>query len=297
MSALSEPNAPSKYKVHVFSSRPAADAWFGDNFKHVLIDYNSSTGLADKLRGIDVLVLALSSQQGDILATSKRFLDAAVEAGVPSVLLSEFTGNLDLPNVKELLAWNSKLAVRSYARELQEQGKLAWSSVSCSSFLEWALERGFSGFNIKDNVATLIDDGQQPFTTTSLETTAKATVAILKKFENGSKLNRTFFVSDASVTQRELLKLFERHTARQWTIKHVDSSKQLAEGLTLYKNGQYGPGYGKIITSVVIGSQAGYAGIGHFPEKAKQDMQELGIASNDSIVEKAIVEELRKSSV
>lgn len=292
------------YDVRILSSRPSSD--FADavrqGFTHRQISYSTpAEELIEVLQGTQAIVLALPSQQGDIEATSRRFLSAAVQARVPNAILSDFSGDLDAEHLEELLVWNGKRAIRKYVRQLQRangqpdnrQQAFSWASISNGSFLEWALARGFSGFDVVDRRARLVDDGVGTFATTSIATVAEAVVAVLEKFRkpDGQALNRSFHVADALVTQRQLLAYFEKHTGATWTTTAVDSGVQLADGLALYKSGQIGPGYGKVITSVILGRQERYADVATFrPERVRQDMEYLGIRAREGIVEQAVAD-------
>lgn len=298
------------FDVRILSSRPSSE--FADavrqGFTHRQISYSTpAEELIEVLQGTQAIVLALSSQQGDIEATSRRFLSAAVQARVSNVVLSDFSGDLDAEHLEELLVWNGKRAIRQYVRQLQNemqrasgqhanrQQAFSWASISNGSFLEWALARGFSGFDVVDRRARLVDDGIGTFATTSIATVAEAVVAVLEKFRkpDGQALNRSFQVADAFVTQRQLLAYFEKHTGATWTTTAIDSDVQLADGLALYKSGQIGPGYGKVITSVILGRLERYADVATFrPERVRQDMEDLGIRAKEGIVEQAVADAL-----
>ncbi|MCO5598701.1 hypothetical protein L7F22_052799 [Adiantum nelumboides] len=280
-----------KYLVRVLSSRQQViNDKDGDQVDNRLISYNSdSLTISKELKNIDVIILAFSSSKSDIFETSKLFIQASIFAGVRNVLLSDFTGDIDAPNLRELIAWNGKIDVRDYIRSLQREGKINWASIANGSFLEWGIENKFAGIFWNEKRADLIDQGRHTYAISSIDTIVQAVIKVTEKLVQDKQVNRTFFIADEHVSQKQLLDIFIANTGKDgWIINNLNSKTRLEEGLKAFKAGEFRIGYIKAITSAVIGDQAKYVKVGSFEKESIRDMAELGIVPNKEVKEEFI---------
>ena len=116
------------------------------------------------------------------------------------------------------------------------------------------LKVGFLGVDIPNKKATLMDDGNAPFSTTTLSDTGKSVVGILTHPEETK--NRYVFVQSAVVTQNKLLAAVEKVTGEKFVIEHENSeeveragNEKIAKGdfsgfVDLIRRCIWGEGYG-----------------------------------------------------
>lgn len=87
---------------------------------------------------------------------------------------------------------------------------------------------GLFGFDINSKVATLIDGGTAVFTTSTLSTIAKSTLAMLEHADETK--NQYVFISSFHISQKDILDVFEKIDGQKWTVKHVTSEEIIAQG-------------------------------------------------------------------
>lgn len=280
MAALNEDGA---YQVRILSSKDSTKS----TTLTIKTNLDSLESLKEGLQGVDAVVITLASGI-DLLTATRNICQAALNEGVKRIILCEFSGNLDAPNVKELQAWNSKVEAREYARSLvaaNNDNLTSWSSVVCGSFFEWALDRGFTGFDFEKKTVDLLDGGKQYFTTSSVKTIAKAVLASFKNEE--LTRNRAVFVQDVYINQLELKDAAEKAFGETFTVKHLATGPRLSLGISELKRGDM-TGYGKVIPSVVMGDHPRYGDLGGFNAKARADMNALGLIPDPNIVQRVL---------
>ncbi|KIW10212.1 hypothetical protein PV08_11173 [Exophiala spinifera] len=167
------------------------------------VDYASHRSLVEALSGADVVVSALGSQ--DLFAAQKSLIDASVEAGVQRFLPSEY-GNGANGKVRRFpLLWADKDKTQRYLeRRASAHPEFTYSIINTGSFFDWQLELGLI-VNLKEHTATVYDGGDVPNSVTTLDTIAKAVVAVITHPEETR--NRHVFVHDAAVTQNQLMRI------------------------------------------------------------------------------------------
>lgn len=98
-----------------------------------------------------------------------------------------------------------KKTEQRYVEELAAQGKISYSIVINGPFLDFGLNLGFLGPNLKKKQVTYYDGGIAKFSTTTRATVARAVIGVLTKLEETK--NRAVYVQDAALTQKDLFRL------------------------------------------------------------------------------------------
>ncbi|RSM02889.1 hypothetical protein CEP52_007707 [Fusarium oligoseptatum] len=210
--------AASKFTIKVLK-RAGSESTFPEGTEVVEVDYSSVDSLTAALKGQDAVVSTLTTLAA---GAQETLIDAAVAAGVKRFIPSEFGSNLDIPSVRALPLFGAKVAVQEKLKALAAEGKISYTFVYNSVFLDWA---------------TLIDGGNSEFSTTSLDSVADAVVGVVSHPEETK--NRVVYIQDAVLTQKKVLELAQKaNPDKTWTVKEAVlddliniANERLAKGL------------------------------------------------------------------
>lgn len=150
------------------------------------------------------------------LGQQHALLDASVSAGVQRFILSEYGSDTLNPKAAKLPLFAHKKTEQQYVEELAAQGKISYTIVINGPFLDFGLNHGFLGPDLKKKQFTYLDGGIAKFSTTTLATVAKAVVGVLTKPEETK--NRAVYVQDAALTLKDLFRLSKQALGEEgWT--------------------------------------------------------------------------------
>lgn len=94
----------------------------------------SPSSLRPLLRGQDVLISAVG---GTAFTEQKKFVDAAIEAGVKRFIPSEFSTSSEDDAVIQLLPlFQQKRDIINYLKDKEEEG-LSWTGIATSGLFDW----------------------------------------------------------------------------------------------------------------------------------------------------------------
>lgn len=177
------------------------------------IDYSNPSTLVDALKGQDAVISALNHA---FLGHQRTLLDASVSAGVQRFIPSEYGSDTLNPKAAPLPLFAHKKTEQQYIEELAAQGKISYTIIINGPFLDFGLNHGFLGPNLKKKQITYLDGGNTKFSTTTLTTVAKAVVGVLTKPEETK--NRAVYVQDAALTVKDLFRLSKQALGEEgWT--------------------------------------------------------------------------------
>ncbi|KAF5006232.1 hypothetical protein FDECE_7392 [Fusarium decemcellulare] len=221
-----------KFNIRVLK-RVGSESKFPEGTEVVEVDYESLDSLTAALKGQEVVVSTLTTLAA---ATQSVLIDAAVAAGVQRFLPSEFGSNLDIPSVRKLPLFGAKVAIQDKLIELSKAGKISYTFVYNSVFLDWGLHHNFF-LDFEKSTATLIDGGEAEFTTTSLDSVGDGVVGVLSHPEETK--NRVVYIQDAVLTQKKVLELAKKaNPSKTWTVNTAvldeltaKSDERLSKGL------------------------------------------------------------------
>ncbi|KAF9770232.1 hypothetical protein IL306_012247 [Fusarium sp. DS 682] len=221
-----------KFNLTVLT-RKDSKSTFPQGIKVIQVDYDSLDSLTSALQGQDAVV----STVGSLAIPSQTLLiDAAVAAGVKRFLPSEFGSNLAIPSVRSLPVFVTKVAIEDKLIALANEGKISYTFVYNSAFLDWGLKHNlFLDFGKAE--ATLWDGGNTEFSTTTLASVGQAVVGILTHPEETQ--NRPVYIQDTVLTQNKLLEIAKGlNPSKEWTVKEVKiddataaSDAKIAQGI------------------------------------------------------------------
>ena len=189
--------------------------------------------LTAALKGIDAVV---STVAGSAIKTQTVLIDAAAAAGVKQFIPSEYGSVTTNPKLEALPLYDNVFKIRHHLQEKADAGQLTWTVLASGAFMEFLFVPGLLDF--AERKATLIDDGDNRLSVTSLATAGKAITRILKNSE--STKNRVVKVSEVILTQNKVLKIAERlRPEDKWNISKVAASALLKEGLDAISAGDF----------------------------------------------------------
>ena len=208
-----------------------------ENVKVITTDYSPSS-LVLAFAGQDAVLSLLGlSAIGD---KQYALLEAAAKAGVKRFLPSEF--GLDNASA-ELLAVLPPFRVRTELIDTLKAKQAAgspmeWTAVIAGMFLDWGLRVGFLGLDVERRTAELWDDGDVPFTATTLAVVARTVVKLLTDAA-AYEASRNAYIHTGSVTttQKELLAATEKATNTKFEVTRIESQKLIAESTTKLAGG------------------------------------------------------------
>lgn len=169
------------------------------------------------MKGQDAVVSVLS-REATLLQLS--LIDAAVTAGVKRFVPSEFGGNLQNPNSRQLLNYKKKVQVEEYLEKKSKTHGITYTYIYNNVFLDWAIETRIL-LNLKDAHIYLYDGGERQVSMITMPTAAQAVVSVLLHSEETK--NRPVCIHEAFLSQKQLL-AYAKEVApdREWREEYVD---------------------------------------------------------------------------
>lgn len=256
-------------------SRSESKATFPTSIKVIKTDLTNDDSLTSAFKGQDAAVIIVGAGQ---LSEQKRYIDAAIAAGVKRFIPSEFGSDTSNPKSSELVpVFRPKVEAVEYLKS-KESNTFSWTSVCTGAFFDWGLKTGFLGFNLQERSAKIWDDGNTPFSTTNLALIGEAVVSILTPEHVQETKNTTVYVASHTTTQNKILAGFEKITGDKWKVEHVDSAALLEESTNKLKAGNFGLDViYSLIQTIAFGK-----GLGNLGEHStKVWNQKLGLREED----------------
>lgn len=225
----------------------------------------------------------------DDLAT--RIVDAAAAAGVKRIIPSEFGANNLDPRAAGLVpvyALKGEMLRYLKAKAEASNGALSWTSISCGSWLDWALDPGksgnFLGIDVKGRKATIWDSGRSRFSVTTSENTGLAVARALLHPERTA--NQQIFLSDFVTCSREIVECLERVTGEAFSIEERASAPEIESAKERFEGGDFGAAFELLKVSFVGNVDVGY----DFEKEQRVWNGELGLPAKtlEEVVREAV---------
>ncbi|KAF1809825.1 NAD(P)-binding protein [Eremomyces bilateralis CBS 781.70] len=275
-------DAQFQVKVLARSKKPGE---FDAGVNVVEVDFTSVESLTAALKGIDAVV---STVAGTAIKTQTVLIDAAAVAGVKRFIPSEYGSVTTNPKLEAFPLYENVFKIKHHLQEKANAGQLTWTVLACGAFLEFLFAPGEASLlDFTDRKATLLDEGDNRLSSTSLATAGKAIAGILKNLE--ATKNRVVKVSEVILTQNQLLKIAERlRPGDNWEISKVAASAVLKEGLDELSAGDFSS---SAIFKVINGT--GLAGETYGSAYDETDNELLGVKElTEEDLKKFVVEKL-----
>lgn len=175
------------------------------------------------------LTLAFKNQDAVIIALTTSLIDVP---GVKRTIPSEYgANNLDPRGLSFIHVYDIKGAILEYLipKAKERDGKLTWTSISCGSWLDGALDPSksgnFLGIDLKARKATIYDSGNARFAITTSQNTALAIVRALTNPELTA--NKQVFLADFVSTAHNMVASLEKQTGKQFEITQKDTASEI----------------------------------------------------------------------
>ncbi|KAL4740266.1 hypothetical protein BDV11DRAFT_204457 [Aspergillus similis] len=186
------------------------------------VDYTSIESLKTALAGHDIVISTLSPSA---MSLQKPVIDAAIAVGVKRFIPAEYGAMTSDPVGRKLPFHRDAVEIHEYLEETAAAGLIEYTVFGVGVFMELLFTTALV-VDLDHREVRLFDGGIHPFSTSRLETVAKAVVASLHKPEETR--NRVIRVHDAVLTQRELLDMAKGRTpALEWKEAYVDAQAEI----------------------------------------------------------------------
>ncbi|KAI1746078.1 NAD(P)-binding protein [Xylaria scruposa] len=277
-------------KVTVLSrSQPGPNSAISAAVQVLQSDY-TYTSLVEAFRNQDAVVSTIATKN---VQQQMSIIDAAVAAKVRRFIPSDFGSDSSVEDEEHLTVWlKSKQEAVRYLRTKEADG-LSWTSLCTGPWVDWLLEEGHGllGIDIRSKTATIIDSGNQEFTTSTMPMVSKATAAILLYPE--VTRNKYVHVDSFTLTQNLLLEAVERVMGTKFSKEKTSREDLLALATKHLDEGDYDNGYYEMVNAVI------YSGppVSLFPGRAIQGRELLGLVEAEDLDEmvKGVLAKIEKS--
>ncbi|KAJ7577820.1 hypothetical protein C8J56DRAFT_1007091 [Mycena floridula] len=240
--------ASGKFNLTILS-REASTATFPTDVKVLKVDYGSQAALVNAMKGQDAAVLALNITNEDQAKIQDNLVDAAIEAGVSHIIPSSYTTDISKPPGSLEPVFAPKARSEARLQKLAKEGKIKWTTITTGTFFDWGLAVvPILGIDLTNRCAVLIDDGRVKIHHTNLSTIADAAIVILTNPD--IVFNRSVFIHDFFVSQREILEIAEEELGTKFEIVEVDSEVLYRDSLAALEGGDASAALGIIQASV-----------------------------------------------
>ncbi|KAL1849177.1 hypothetical protein Daus18300_013334 [Diaporthe australafricana] len=185
--------------------------------------FKSQESLTAALAGQDALVCVIGT-----MATGEQLtlVDAAVAAKVKRFIPSEYGLNTRTIGASTKLGriLSTKIKTVDYLIAKTEQFDwFSWTGLGNNLFFDWSMKAGLLGIDLAAKKATIVDSGNEAFSTTNLALIGQAVTSILKKPEETA--NKYLVISSFTTTQNEILKVVEEQTGSKFEIKNITAAE------------------------------------------------------------------------
>ncbi|EED14992.1 NmrA-like family protein [Talaromyces stipitatus ATCC 10500] len=242
----------------------------------------SDSDLVSALKGQDA-VISVVGPTG--FAEQKKFIDAAISAGVKRFLPSEYSANTLSPAVLQLLPlFNQKKETLEYLKTKESSG-FSWTAIYTALLFDWGLGNGFLGFDVSAHTATIWDDGSKVFTLTNADQLGRAVVSVLEHPEKTA--NKNLYVASAETSQKEILAALEKATGSKFAVTNTTTEKELSEAGEKLSKGDFS-GALILVRATSFGSTPGIRANYAKEEELANDLLGLKLESVDETVARVV---------
>ncbi|KAK6436471.1 hypothetical protein LTR95_007342 [Oleoguttula sp. CCFEE 5521] len=265
--------------------------------------YTDAAFISSVFTGQDAVLFAMNFMA---MADQTKLIEAAAEAGVKWIFPTEYAG--DGKNDAMMSAvpmFQPKVAARKQIEELSEKYEgLKWVGIATNPWLEFSLQRGLFGFDIKNRKATIYTDSA-PFNSTTL---TQAGLAIARLFSlpitNSSNpraslshhANNFVYLSSCLISQTSLFDSLQKATSttkEDWQIEESTIEESICTNREKMAKGDMRAG-AMLTYAYYLGDGKG----GNYEEKAKEDREVLGLEEGKlNEIVKSAVQELENGKV
>jgi uncharacterized protein YbjT (DUF2867 family) len=204
----------------------------------------------------DAMVKAFTGQDAVVVTTpgadpsiQKRFIDAALEAGVKRFMPSEFGGDtMNIAHDVGIDALHAKRDVIAYLESktsASDGSAMSYTALATGNFFDWGITVGFLKISPSTHTATLLDDGTSTWPATTLAQIGRAVAAVLSRPE--ATRNRYLYVQSFSTSQRAIVDALERVQGVQYKVEKASSKEVWDAGKASLAGGNFAGLYDMVL--------------------------------------------------
>ncbi|KAH7345801.1 isoflavone reductase family protein-like protein CipA [Pyrenochaeta sp. MPI-SDFR-AT-0127] len=267
-----------KFNITVIARKEGQLAPAGVSVK--VVNTDSVDAITQALRGQDALVDATSGPDPTL---GMRLIDAAAAAGVYRVIPSEFSTDIQSTEARSPLVYHGKNQAFEHLKTLAAEGKITYTTISNSAFLDWNLRTGFINIDLYNKKVQYLNDGTDVFPWTHLSSIGTAVANVLAKPQETR--NRSCYISNIKKSQKQMVELAKEILgANGWEESTLDADKALKAATESMISGT--------VNMQVIGDMIRWSCTVYSPRWEQQDDNKLlGVKSmSDDEVRKLIKE-------
>ncbi|KAJ6178910.1 hypothetical protein N7519_009371 [Penicillium mononematosum] len=272
--------ASSQFEITAIS-RKESEATFPPGVTLLKTDY-SETDLEAAFKGKDVVISAVGASA---FGEQKKFVDAAVRAGVKRFIPSEFSVNSQNDAVVQLLPlFGQKKELIEYLKSKETDG-LTWTGIATSGLFDWGLANGFLEFDIASRTATIWDGGNKGFTLTNQRALGEAVASVLA--HPHETRNQFLFIASVETTQKDILAALEEESGLKWTVNETTTNIQVNEGVEKLAAGDFNGAF-SLVRATVFGNTPGLHSNYAKEEKLANNVLGLGMETVNDVVKRVL---------
>ena len=213
----------SGFQVTVLSRKASSADESSADFKTVRVDYSSIDNITAVLKGHDAVVSTVGACG---INGQKTVIDASIRAGVRRFIPSDFGALTTRPGAESLPLNAPWIDIQTYLKEKALAGEIEYTLFAVGPFLEFVMSMPFLA-DVMTQEVKLYDNGEHPFSSTSVSSIGKAVAGALRNAELSK--NRLVSVHDIVLTQNKVLDLAKRYSSPdiKWTINPVSAEAEL----------------------------------------------------------------------
>ncbi|KAF5656139.1 hypothetical protein FHETE_11086 [Fusarium heterosporum] len=215
------------FAVTVLSRNPPNTGDLPSGVVACQVDYSSQDSLVEALRGHDVAIATFASAA---IMDQELIIEACIKAEVKRYIPADWGSVTTDPKARTLPINYPTVQVQELLKKKADAGLLEYTIFSVGAFLDLLLDFPFI-LDLKTSSIEIFDNGEHPFSCTSLHSIGKAVAGALSIPEETK--NRNLFIHDTVLTQARVLAIAKKHSppAVQWTETNVDAQQELREAL------------------------------------------------------------------
>ncbi|KAK6815483.1 hypothetical protein RU639_008715 [Aspergillus parasiticus] len=199
-----------------------------------VVNYDSIDSLSEAVKGHDAVIDCTVSIDGD---SHIHLMDAAAATGVYRFIPSEFSFDPTNKNRCSIPVFTGKCRAFEHIRQLAEQGKITYTTISNGAFLDWNLKTGFMNIDLSKRTIALLNDGKVVIAWTTLDSVGKATASALLNPRETE--NKALYIHSIQKSQREVAAIAQEALGKDgWKTTSVDMEKTFAKALEDFRTRQ-----------------------------------------------------------
>ncbi|KAL5370979.1 hypothetical protein DPSP01_014559 [Paraphaeosphaeria sporulosa] len=226
-SAILEQLVDNGFSVTVLSRNPSGIKDLPSGVAAAQVDYSSQDSLIEALRGNDDAIATFASAA---MLNQEAIMEACIKAGVKRYVPADWGTLTTDPKARSLPMNYPAVQVQESLRKMADKGLLDYTIFSVGAFLDYLLDFPFI-LDVNTSSIRIFDNGEHPFSSTSVHSIGKAVVAALNAPE--ATKNRNLLMHDTVLTQAKVLAIAKKYSPPtvQWTETRVDAQKVFEQAL------------------------------------------------------------------